>query len=54
MKPNDSDHDQWRSRIHDAWASFRKEHDHLGHPREGEGTPRAPRADGPSTTAHRA
>ncbi|NOU28730.1 MAG: hypothetical protein HOO96_12560 [Polyangiaceae bacterium] len=53
MKAKLSDHELWRSRIHDAWASFRKEHTHLGRGAEGEDTPRAAREDNPSAALHR-
>lgn len=52
MKAKVSDHELWRSRIHDAWASFRKEHTHLGRT-EGEPAPRAARDDNPSEASHR-
>lgn len=54
MKTKVSDHELWRSRIHDAWASFRKEHTHLGRNHDdGEPSPRASREDNPSASPHR-
>lgn len=53
MKAKASDHELWRSRIHDAWASFRKDHAHLGRSSDSDAPPRATREDGPSGSAHR-